>query len=422
MSVESTDLVVVGAGPAGLAAAAVAAGFGARVVVVDESPRPGGRLPSQVHPEVEGLIGFRRRWANGAAKADELHGKALSAGAVIRCGVSVWGVSPGWFVGTAPADPSRGGRALPAGFKARTVLIATGAAQHPLPMPGWTLPGVLTAGAALTLVNVHRVRPGRRVVVVGMDQLGLSAAAVMAAVGVEVKGILLAPAQAAAVPVTPRAAVEALAGPATRSPRPWLARGAQAAMRLAGVVATAAPVGGIPLGGSRLMLRRRVESVDGIDGVEAVRVVSLRHDGSVVAGSEERWPIDAVVTSAGLCPLAELAHACGCPLVHVTGLGGWVPLHGPCMQTTLPGLFVAGSAAGVEPALVAEAQGRLAGLAVAEYLNLTQGPAVAAGLQLAQDGIRRARGVCTPFLPGAESGRAGLESAWDRRPLAGAGA
>src|SRR5210317_1641593 len=99
MTIEKVDLVIVGAGPAGLAAAAEAARQNGKVVVVDESPRPGGRLPSQIHREPRSAGHGSISWSNGAAKAEILANEAQNAGARILCGVSAWGIFPEWYVG-----------------------------------------------------------------------------------------------------------------------------------------------------------------------------------------------------------------------------------------------------------------------------------------------------------------------------------
>ncbi len=115
MSVDSVDLVVVGAGPAGLG------GRGGRGV--RRTRRRGRRVP---RPAAVCPARFTRsrscsasKMAYGGGKSEVLMRKASSVGAVILCGVSVWGVSPGWFVGTTPADPSRSGRKVPIGFRAK---------------------------------------------------------------------------------------------------------------------------------------------------------------------------------------------------------------------------------------------------------------------------------------------------------------
>ena len=187
MKAERVDLVVIGAGPAGLAAAAEVSIKGGRVVVLDENPIPGGRLPSQVHLDVEQLWRLKRRWVVGRDRALRLVDEARTAGTRIRCGRSVWHVFPtgtAWHVCTSPTVPGK--EKLHDGFAydAGALVVATGAVQKPLPFSGWTLPGVFTAGAVQTMVNVNGVLPGNRVLVLGVDPLGVSAAQLLSACGV----------------------------------------------------------------------------------------------------------------------------------------------------------------------------------------------------------------------------------------------
>ncbi|MDU5951034.1 MAG: NAD(P)/FAD-dependent oxidoreductase, partial [Paenibacillus macerans] len=134
------DLLIVGAGPAGLSAAAEAAGHGLGVVVLDEFPEPGGRMLGQFHEE-------KGHWWVGRREAEQLLEKCAALGVEIRCGISVYGMArqdDRWVVRTT-------GGAL----AAANVLLATGAAEIPRPCPGWTLPGVMSIGAAQVLANVH---------------------------------------------------------------------------------------------------------------------------------------------------------------------------------------------------------------------------------------------------------------------------
>ena len=193
MAGESVEIAIVGAGPSGLAAAAELSAQGASVVVLDEAPVPGGRLPSQIHQTPGRLEGSNSQWSDGAARATELIDAAEQAGARIMCGTSVWGIFPGWYLAVAPTDQHTTANDLPAGFNARAVIIATGAAQKPMVMNGWTLPGVITAGAAQTLINVYHVLPGKNAAVVGLDPLSLAAAQLMSKAGATVHGIVLPP-------------------------------------------------------------------------------------------------------------------------------------------------------------------------------------------------------------------------------------
>ncbi len=108
--------------------------------------------------------------------------------------------------------------------------------------------------------------------------------------------------------------------------------------------------------------------------MESAIVADLTADGEVVEGSERTIAVDVVCTSGGLAPLLELLAQAGCPQVFVPQLGGYAPLHGPDMQTSLAGIWVAGCASGVEGAKVAMGQGRLAGTATARACGRFESP------------------------------------------------
>ena len=413
MTVERVDLVVIGAGPAGLAAAAEFSRCGGRVVVLDEGSIPGGRLLSQVHKAPRGSVGDGSSWSNGVKKAEMLIEEARTAGAEVICGASVWGVFPGWFVGVAPVDTGQANNDFRAGFETRTLLIATGAAQNPLPLSGWTLPGVITVGAAQTMINVHRVLPGKRAVVIGIDPLALSVAHLMTTVGVDVRAVVLPPGNGLQFgPISPQGAIETLSRFVNYAPNVGLAVAGRFGSRLSKLTTTLFPRDGIKVWGVPLMLRRAALAIGGQDHVESLQVVTLATNGSIEPGSEEEWHVDTVITSAGLFPLTELVQLADCPLVYVADLGGYVPVHSPNFETPVSGLFVAGSVTGIEGAAVAEAQGRVAGIAAAGYLNLVGRDALATELANRQERINAARREALPFMPNIQAGRAQMEDHW----------
>jgi NADPH-dependent 2,4-dienoyl-CoA reductase/sulfur reductase-like enzyme len=142
--VSRFDVVIVGAGPAGLAAAIEARGLGLVTLVVDSQPAPGG----QIWRAIEARTGDGTAPALGATYASGAVTVAAfrASGAVYRPNARVWQIEPGWRVFV-----SREGHSEV--VQAGAVLLATGAMERPVPFPGWTLPGVFTAGAAQILLN-----------------------------------------------------------------------------------------------------------------------------------------------------------------------------------------------------------------------------------------------------------------------------
>lgn len=355
----SYDAVVVGAGPAGLMAAATLAGHGVRVVVVDEGPTPGGRVRSQADGGEAGHASGRE-WVRALAR------EASLAGARIVSGASVFSVEPSWRVLLTPVDPAN--VALPFALTARALVVAVGAVERARALPGWTLPGVLSLGGAETLLHVHGLRPGRRVAIVGDDPLSRRLATALMAAGASVVG------------------VAALAAAADEPPGPG---------RSAAIAADAVLPVALALHGSERVTGLRVRRADGGDAL---------------------WAVDSVVVSAGQAPLTDVVELARAPLVYVEALGGFVPVTGPSLETAVPGLFVAGSATGVEGRAVAAAQGRLAATACAASLGAMAPTAAQGALAEARDMLAavRAAAAATGLWPRAEEGRRAVAAAWRR--------
>ncbi|AUI51914.1 NAD(P)/FAD-dependent oxidoreductase [Arthrobacter crystallopoietes] len=397
----SPDVAVVGAGPAGLSAAIAAAEAGARVTVIDENPAPGGRLLGQLHQESNG------NWWIGKEIAVQLADRAATAGVQLLERREVWGMYPQWKLAL------DGGETL----TASCVVLASGAAERALPIPGWTLPGAMTIGAAQTLTNYYRVLPGKRVAVVGVDPLSLTVAHELTMAGAEVVGIYLPPADLFSKDKgNPRYTLGYLAGMADLAPNAFLRAGA----KLAGVPAMRKiagalyPKAGIPVLGAKLKLRQRVSSIHGDDRVTGVGIDDVDGIGRPT-GRSVFVDVDCVCLSGGLYPVQELT--AGCSIERIDELGGQVPLHSPEMETSLKNLFVAGNITGIEGAKIAMAQGTLAGCAAAARLGLLD----AAAVTLAASGVGQARETSPiTFQPDILQGRRRATEAWantvGRRP------
>jgi sarcosine oxidase, subunit alpha len=401
MSTRTADLVVIGAGPAGIGAATVAARHGLSVLVLDEHPRPGGRLLGQLHElPGHGADG----WWRGADIAAAMIAEAREAGVEIVSGAAAWSIRPRWEV-LVDGTPFES-------VTAPRVLIATGASEKSVPIPGWTLPGAMTAGAAQVFVNVHRVRPGRKAILVGVNVLTLTIARELAMAGVQVEGIVLPPLGTfAADSANPTQVIATLGRMAGLAP--------SALLRLAGRIfgggreglgASLFPKGGVKVWGVPLLLRQAAVQVLGNDRVTGVLLEAVSATGEPT-GRQRQVDLDLVCLSDGLNPLGELAVAAGCRFAKVPDLGGRVPLCGPDMQTTAPGIFVAGNITGIEGATIAMAQGQVAGYGIAAHAGRFD--LSGAEFKQAQEALREARATSAiRFMPNLDRGLKTVESAW----------
>lgn len=312
---EEMPMVVVGAGPAGLSAALEAARAGVEVTVMDENEREGGQLRKQIHR----FFGSRHHGAGkrGMEIAEKMARQCREWGVEVRLRTAVLGCFPD---GRLMVDGPEGVRLVKAG----AVVIATGAVEKSTPFPGWTLPGVMGAGAAQTLANLHGVLPGRKILMVGSGNVGLIVAYQLLQAGADVVGIV------------------------------------EAADRVGGYEVHACRVRreGVPI-----YLGHRLRAAEGRDEVDAA-VVERTGDGKKL-----RFKVDCICLALGMSPQAELAAMGGCRMVFSRELGGFFPWHDRDMRTDRKGIYVAGDACGVEEASVAMEEGRMAGLSAARDLG-----------------------------------------------------
>ncbi len=342
-----TDVVVVGAGPAGLAAAVTALAGGLRVVLVDAGHALGGQYWR--HPPDGSAIpaGAGHDLDTYAALQAQLRAHERSGRAVVLL------AHQAWTAVTTDAAATTGAAATADSIEVhlidrsaatesarvvtgRRLVLATGAYDRPLPFPGWDLPGVLTAGALQALLKANGVSAGRRAVVGGTGPFLLPVAAGLAAAGTEVVAVC----EAASV-------------------RPW-ARHLRAA---AGVPSKALEGVGYAATFARhripLHTRTAVVAAHGDERVEAVTLARLDAQGAVRAETARRVPCDVVGIGWGFVPQLDLAVTLGCALV--TGAdGNRVVAVDEGQRTSVPTVFVAGEGCGVGGALLALRGGQVA--------------------------------------------------------------
>lgn len=336
LTLSTADLAIVGAGPAGVSAALAAAGRGLSVVLIDERAKAGG----QYFKPPAGARDARALDAQHRA-GDALRERLAATDTRHLTGTTVWHArAEGEVFELGLFDGVRAGL-----LNARAVVLATGAYERPPMLPGWTLPGVMTIGAAQTLIRSHRTAPGRRIVIAGHGPLGLQLAAELCRMGTPPVAVLerATPARATALP-------HVLA--ATRADAGLIAKGLGYRARLARA--------GVPVleGWEALAFHAG-------DGGRVARLTAAR----IATGERRDFMADVVCVGEGFLPQAELARALGSATTRDPDTGFLRPDRDDTGATGLPGLWIAGDGGGMGGAQVALAQGTLAGAAAVAYLG-----------------------------------------------------
>ena len=319
----SKPVVVAGAGPAGLCAAIELKKRGAPVILCDENDKPGGQLFKQIHKffgSCEHQAGTR-----GFDIGKKLLEESLHLGIDVRLNTEVIGLDNNLSVWV------NENKKRASVIEASIVILAAGAKENALSFPGWTLPGVMTAGCAQTMINVHRVLPGKRVLVVGSGNVGVIVAYQLLQAGAEVTAIV------------------------------------EAAPRLGayGVHTAKVARAGVPFYTQTTVTRACSTS----ESLEKAYIASLDKTFSVIPGTERELCVDTICLAVGLTPSYELLSLAGCKTIFVPDLGGIIPVHDIYMRSSNTSIYVVGDSAGVEEASTAMEEGRLAGIHAAWVLN-----------------------------------------------------
>lgn len=340
---EKFDVIVVGGGPAGLGAAIHAARFGAKTLLLDENERPGGQLFKQIHK----FFGSKEHYAGtrGFNIGENLLQEAAELNVNFKLNTKVWGVFPNGVVTAYSENKSLK-------FTGRMIILATGASENVLSFPGSTLPGVITAGAAQTMVNLHRVLPGKRFAVVGSGNVGLIVTYQLKQAGADVVAII------------------------------------EALPKISGYGVHAAKV---KRAGVKVLLGHTIKEAIGEECLEQVVICKLDSSMHPVAGSEKTLEVDTLCLAVGLNPRVELASVCNCNMIYSPDLGGVLPWHDEDMGTSNSRIMVAGDLAGVEEASTALDEGRLAGIGAVQKLGINKSTEVTKEIQIIKDRLTKLR-------------------------------
>lgn len=315
------ELIVIGAGPAGLSAAIEAAKAGMDVIVFDENACPGGQLFKQIHK----FFGSKQHHAKerGFRIGEDLLKEAEAAGVTVQLNATVMGIYENKEVTVKHGSEVDH-------YKADKIILATGAAENMIPFKGWDTPGVIGAGAAQALMNLQGVQPGQKVLMVGSGNVGLVVSLQLLQAGCQVVAVI------------------------------------DAAPRVGGYGVHAAKVArtGVPF-----YMSHTVVEAKGGDYVTSAVIAQVDDHFQPIPGTEKELEVDTICIAVGLSPMSQLASNATCDMALLPKKGGLVALLNEFGETSVPGIYCAGDVAGIEEASSAMIQGR----AVADHVCLVSG-------------------------------------------------
>ncbi len=333
----TSPLTVVGAGPAGIMAAYSAARLGVDVTLIDDNPLPGGQYYRQSPSDfifTDPLAAKSGREDANAVLENLNHPKIR-----IIANTQVWGVFDERKLAVADQEKCY---LIPSD----KIIVATGAYDRPMAFPGWTLPGILGAGATLRMIKTQWVKPGKRVLLAGLGPLQLALADALLKAGVEV------------------VCVAEAANPLGHVGELWKFWGHWDRLKEATDYTSALRKHHVPL-----MFNHSIIEASGKEQVETATIARLNSEGTPIPGTERRFDVDAICLGYGLLPSFQLAVALGCELQFDEHMKWFAPIHNQNMETNRRGIFVAGDVTDIAGSKVALIEGKVAGLTAAHQLG-----------------------------------------------------
>jgi len=328
-----TDVLVIGAGPAGLCASINAAKQGAKTLLIDENSMVGGQLVKQTHK----FFGSKQEKAGtrGVKIAEILEDEIKKYQVKNKLNLMLNSTVIGNYEGKKEKykfgvleNKNYQGKIYEVNCK--TAVFATGAMENMLLFPGNDLPGVYGAGAVQTLMNVYGVKPGEKVIMVGAGNVGLIVSYQLVQAGINVDRVI------------------------------------EAAPNIGGYHVHAAKLRrcGVPI-----LTSHTIKEVYGKEKVDGVITVKLDKNWDPIKKSEEKIKCDTVCLAVGLTPSTRLLSQLDVKMDFIPEAGGYIALHDRYMQTSKNGIFVAGDSSGIEEASTAMVEGMIAGVAAAKKIG-----------------------------------------------------
>ncbi len=352
-----TDLAVIGAGPAGMEAAATARECGLSALLIDEQPEPGGQIWRAIERNAsqrpDSLSFLGPDYAAGAAKAERFRAS----------GADYWPSAMVWHLDS----PEEGDKTLLVAHdgvtrqvEARSVVIATGAMERPVPIPGWTLPGVMSIGAAQTVLKSSGLYPQAPLVLAGSGPLLLLFAVQCHAAGIPVAAVLDTTPQGAMTRGLPHLP-KALFGWRT------LLKGRRLMQALSA---------------SRIPVHRHVQKLEAL-GANCVERVRFMSDGQTV-----ELEATTLLLHEGVVPNPQLTRLIGCEHRWNAAQRCFHPTLSDRGETSVPGVFIAGDGGGIGGAMAAENAGRITALEIAAEQGAASRPSGEMEIAKARDHLR----------------------------------
>lgn len=342
---KQTDLLIIGAGPAGMAAAELASALGLSVMVVDEQAARGGqflRQPPSGFTLSNWLPGKTYRKAKQLLAQSE---KLVNVEWLFQATVS--GAFP---INHARADDARFRVVIDKGqggqhCDARSVLVATGCYDLPVIFPGWNTPGVMAAGGIQAFIKSQQLVPGKRFVLSGSHPLQLVIADQIVKAGGEVAAVLFTQSQSAGWSL--------LKQPMT------LRRHSDKFAQMAGIMLRLRNAG-VPV-----KFGQTVTAANGNDELESVTIAPLNAAGKILHEQSSTIACDRLGICFSFLSSSELLRQLGADCVWNARRGGWIAGHDRWMRSSIPGIYVAGETTGVAGSDAAMDAGRLAAVGCA---------------------------------------------------------
>jgi len=355
--VKEFDLAIIGAGPAGISAAVEAATMGASVALIDENSLPGGKVFAHTDNHLDPFErGIRSQLLH--------HLEKVAHKVAVFLETEVWNILDQWIVSLYQRGLSGSGLT---DIKARKLIISIGALERILPFPGWTLPGVFSAGGLNRLAKMGIV-PGKRILIAGSGPLQIVLAHNLLNAGASIIGI---------VNVT--------------SPRRISARGLELISAVNRLVLKSGLNYLINIKRHKIPIyfSHAISRAYGINEVEGATIVRVDKSHRPIRGTEKQITTDCIGYGFGLIPSVDITRLCGCDHVFDEELAYWRPKLNERMETSKPGIFVAGDCLTVKGYLAAIEEGKTAATEACIQLGFTNRKHSGASLAVSAKRLKR---------------------------------